>query len=77
MRYQRAISITQRHIRLLRLIRKGTFSAQALATKLGVSEQTIYRDIQSLRHRGHEIESRRSPEHWAYLLSANPLEKEA
>ena len=68
MRYDKALAITERHGKLLKLLRKNSFSAPALAKKLGVSDQTIYRDIESLRRRGCQIESRRDADHWAYLL---------
>ena len=78
MRYLRAWAITSRHRRLIRLIRKGTFSARALAARLAVSEQTIYRDIESLRDRGYVIEPHRYANHWAYMLVADrPLGKGA
>jgi predicted DNA-binding transcriptional regulator YafY len=78
MRYDKVHAITHRHGRLIKLIRKGTFSARTLANKLAVSEQTIYRDIDSLRKRGYVIESHRRTDHWAYLLIAHrPLEKGA
>ncbi len=71
MRYHKVHAITDRHGRLVRLIRKGTFSARALAHKLAVSEQTIYRDIDSLRERGYVIEPHRFADHWAYMLIAD------
>lgn len=72
MRYDRALAITRRHSRLIRMIRKGTSSAKSLAGKLAVSEQTIYRDVDFLKHRGYSIRSVRHTDGWAYHLLAEP-----
>jgi predicted DNA-binding transcriptional regulator YafY len=70
MRYQKAIAIAARHKRLLALIRSGNFSCQSLAKSLDVSDQTIYRDIDFLKQRGHSIRSTKHADHWAYELLA-------
>lgn len=72
MRYDRAIAITDRHNRLIELIRSGGFSSPALAEKLSVSEQTIYRDIDFLKQRGYSIRSEKHADGWAYHLLAEP-----
>jgi DeoR/GlpR family transcriptional regulator of sugar metabolism len=72
MRYQKSIAISSRHKKLLALIRSGNFSCQTLAKKLDVSEQTIYRDIDFLKQRGHFIRSIKRADGWAYELSAEP-----
>jgi predicted DNA-binding transcriptional regulator YafY len=70
MRYQKAIAISSRHKKLLALIRSGSFSCQTLAQKLDVCEQTIYRDIDFLKHCGHPIRSIRHADGWAYEFLA-------
>jgi predicted DNA-binding transcriptional regulator YafY len=72
MRYDRSIAISDRLRRLVRLIRTGNFSSPALAQKLAVSAQTIYRDIDFLRVQGYVIESVRRSGGWAYQLLAEP-----
>ena len=49
MRYGRSLTIAGRHHKLIELIRAGEFSSPALAKRLKVSEQTIYRDIDFLK----------------------------
>ena len=68
MRYDQLLAIASRHERLLRLIRNGTFSSSGLATKVGVSEQTIYRDIEFLKKQGHKIKAVRVFRSWSYRL---------
>ncbi len=68
MRYDQLLAIASRHERLLRMIRKGNFSSSGLATKVGVSEQTIYRDIEFLKKQGHKIKAIRISRSWAYRL---------
>lgn len=70
MRYERLAAIGKRHDQLLALIQEGTHSSPHLARQLGVSEQTIYRDILFLKRQGHSITSVRLPSHWAYQLNA-------
>jgi DeoR/GlpR family transcriptional regulator of sugar metabolism len=81
MRYRRSLAITSRHDRLIELIRSGEFSSPDLAKKLKVSEQTVYRDIDFLKQRGHVIRSEKHADGWAYHLLAEPAtvstEKEA
>jgi biotin operon repressor len=72
MRYGRSLAITGRHHRLIELIRAGEFSSPALAKRLKVSEQTIYRDIDFLKQRGYSIRSKRHSDGWAYHLLAQP-----
>lgn len=68
MRYERSFAINKRHEALLTLIHRGAYSSPSLAENLGVSEQTIYRDILFLRRQGHSIESIRLSKGWAYQL---------
>lgn len=70
MRYDRSTAIIKRHQELLSLIRQGTYSSPQLAKALGVSEQTIYRDILFLKRHGHRIRSVRLLASWAYKLNA-------
>ena len=72
MRYRRSLAITNRHDRLIELIRSGEFSSPDLAKKLKVSEQTIYRDIDFLKQRGYVIQSEKHADGWAYHLLAEP-----
>ena len=72
MRYGRSLTIAGRHHKLIELIRAGEFSSPALAKKLKVSEQTIYRDIDFLKQRGYSIRSKRHAGGWAYHLLAQP-----
>jgi predicted DNA-binding transcriptional regulator YafY len=72
MRYGRSLAIACRHGKLIELIRSGEFSSPGLARKLKVSEQTIYRDIDFLKHRGYSIRSERHADCWAYHLLAEP-----
>ena len=73
MRYQRSLAIASRHDKLIGLIRAGEFSSPNLAQELHVSEQTIYRDIESLKERGYSIRSVRLAKGWAYKLLGAPL----
>ena len=66
MRYQKTLSIQSRHDRLLKLMRTGKFSSPDLAEKLGVSEQTIYRDVDFLKKQGHSIRPEKHADGWAY-----------
>jgi biotin operon repressor len=72
MRYGRSLAIASRHDRLIELIRSGEFSSPDLATKLEVSEQTIYRDIDFLKQRGYSIRSKKHANGWAYHLLVTP-----
>lgn len=71
MRYEKTLSIQGRHARLLKLVGKGKFSSPNLAQKLGVSEQTIYRDIDFLRTQGHRIRAEKHSDGWAYHLDSD------
>lgn len=68
MRYKRFLAITNRLKELLALVRRGNYSCRSLAEKLGVSEQTVYRDILFLKREGHPIHSVRLSDRWAYRL---------
>lgn len=72
MRYERLLAISRRHSRLVDLIQAGRHSSRSLATRLKVSEQTIYRDVDSLKERGYTIRAVRLAEGWAYQLFAGP-----
>ncbi len=72
MRYERALAISERHERLIDLIRTGEYSTPTLAEKLCVSEQTIYRDIDHLKKNGYSIRSQKHADGWAYHLLAEP-----
>lgn len=72
MRYERAFAIPDRHDRLIELIRAGGYSTPALAERLGVSDQTIYRDIEHLKKSGYTIRSQKHSSVWAYHLLAEP-----
>ncbi|RIK66937.1 MAG: sugar metabolism transcriptional regulator [Planctomycetota bacterium] len=69
MRYEKTLAITNRLKSLLVLIRRGTYACRTLAERLGVSEQTVYRDIVFLRKQGHSIHSVRLSNRWAYRLN--------
>ena len=69
MRYLRSLAIMRRLDDLLALIRRGSYSSPALAEKLSVSEQTLYRDILFLKRQGHLIRSVKVSTNWAYQMS--------
>lgn len=50
-----------RRDRLLNLLHRGATTVPAVATKLGVSERTVYRDISVLRVAGHDIQATPGP----------------
>lgn len=68
MRYDRSMAIKRRHEDILSLVRNGAHSSRRLADELGVSEQTIYRDIVFLKANGHRIDAVRRAKGWAYQL---------
>ena len=72
MRYERSLAIAGRLENLLELIRAGTFSTPMIASRLQVCDQTVYRDVLSLKQRGYKIRSRRTPDGWAYQLLGEP-----
>lgn len=74
MRYERSLTITKRLSDLLRLIGCGQYSASGLAKQLGVSEQTVYRDIAFLRRQGHPIRARKRSASWVYQVSREATE---
>jgi biotin operon repressor len=73
MRYEKSLAIQSRHDWLVELIRTGKFSSPDLAQKLGVSEQTIYRDIDFLKKRGYSIRPEKHADGWAYHLLDEPV----
>lgn len=72
MPYARLETITARLHELLVLVRSGRYSTPELARRLGVSEQTVYRDILSLKERGYRINAVRRKYAWAYRVSGEP-----
>ena len=72
MRYERSLAIAGRLEKLIDLIRAGSYSTPMLAGKLGVSEQTVYRDILHLKQRGYSIRSDKHPTGWAYRFLSDP-----
>jgi DeoR/GlpR family transcriptional regulator of sugar metabolism len=66
MRYERLGAISRRHQALLALIQKGSYSSLRLAEELGVSAQTVYRDVLFLKRQGYPIKSVRVLGSWAY-----------
>jgi len=66
MSYDQLANIVNRHSRLMELVREGTHSTPSLSEQLGVSEQTIYRDINYLKKNGHAIKAVRVSLGWAY-----------
>ena len=72
MRYERSLAVTDRLEKVTDLIRTGQFSTPALAVKLAVSEQTVYRDITFLKRRGYLIRSVKLSAGWAYRLLSEP-----
>jgi|WetSurMetagenome_2_1015567.scaffolds.fasta_scaffold1049582_2 biotin operon repressor len=68
MRYERSLAVTKRLDDILALIKCGAYSSPTLAEKLGVSEQTVYRDIVCLKRQGHQIRSVKRSANWAYQL---------
>jgi biotin operon repressor len=72
MLYEQSLTIERRLHKLLCLIRSGSHSAPALASKLGVSEPTVWRSIAALRQRGYSIRSVKQSKHWAYELLSEP-----
>ena len=71
MRYDQSHAVANRHEALLSFINSGSYSSPILAKKLGVSEPTVYRDIQFLKRQGYSIESVRLSDHWAYRIAAS------
>ena len=73
MRYERSFAIAgRRHGKLIELIRTGEFSTPALAERLGVSEQNVYRDVLFLKQRGYVIRAVKHSAGWAYQLRDEP-----
>lgn len=70
MRYERSLAVAKRLEDLLALIKAGIYSSPMLSEKLGVSEQTVYRDILCLKRQGHPIRSVKHASRWAYELGA-------
>lgn len=76
MRYDRSMAIKRRHEGILSLVRDGAHSSRGLAAELGVSEQTIYRDILFLKTSGHRIDAVRRAKGWAYKLLSNAQQRD-
>lgn len=76
MRYERSLAISKRHKNLLALIRQGAHSSPSLAEELGVSEQTVYRDILFLKTQGYLIKAVRLSANWAYKLLPNKNQRQ-
>jgi biotin operon repressor len=72
MRYERSLAVTNRLQKLAEFIRMGDYSSPALAVKLAVSEQTVYRDITFLKQHGYRIRSVKLSAGWAYRLLSEP-----
>jgi biotin operon repressor len=72
MLYERTVGITRRHREILRLVRSGEFSTPDLAKELGVSDQTVYRDILHLKRSGFVIRPQRHSDGWSYVLVSEP-----
>jgi biotin operon repressor len=72
MRYERSLAIAGRLEKLVEMIRTGEYGTPALAEKLGVSDQTIYRDILYLRQHGYTINATKHSSGWTYGLTADP-----
>tara|TARA_A100001391_G_scaffold151078_1_gene108633 strand:+ start:143 stop:388 length:246 start_codon:yes stop_codon:yes gene_type:complete len=68
MRYDQLSEIQSRHSRLIELVREGEHSTPYISSSLGVSEQTIYRDIDYLRKSGVAIKAVRVERNWAYRI---------
>jgi DeoR/GlpR family transcriptional regulator of sugar metabolism len=73
MRYDRSLAVADRLDSLISLIRSGAYSTQVLAQRLGVSEQTVYRGIQSLKRRDYVVRSAKQASGWAYRLEVEPV----
>lgn len=74
MRYNQLATISDRHAKLMVLIREGTHSTPGLSKQLGVSEQTIYRDVEYLKQNGYAIKAVRVARGWAYRLEESDEE---
>jgi DeoR/GlpR family transcriptional regulator of sugar metabolism len=72
MLYDQTVAISRRHQRLVWLVRSGGFSTPTLAKELGVSDQTVYRDILHLKRSGYVIRPQRRGGGWAYVLVSEP-----
>ncbi|MHC5540637.1 HTH domain-containing protein [Singulisphaera rosea] len=72
MRYERSLAVAGRLESLLELVRAGGYSTPAIAAKLEVCDQTVYRDILFLKQRGYKIRSRKHSSGWAYELFDEP-----
>ena len=67
MQYRKYLEIEQRLDKVLKLIRRGQFSATATRAELGVPVPTISRCVQPWRERGHEIRSEAGDGGWRYM----------
>lgn len=77
MRYERSLAVAGRLESLLELVRAGGYSTPAIAAKLEVCDQTVYRDILFLKQRGYQIRSRKHSNGWAYELIDGPADAPA
>lgn len=68
MRYEQLSEISSRHNRLIEMVREGEHSTPYISSRLGVSEQTVYRDIDYLRKSGVAIKAVRIDRVWAYRI---------
>ena len=71
MRYERSLAVANRLESILELAREGGYSTPAIAARLEVCDQTVYRDILFLKQQGHKIRSRKHSSGWAYELSVD------
>jgi len=69
MPFERSLEIERRLDSVLHLIRRGGYSAPALAKEVGVSIPTISRCITALRARGHPIRAEKHDDGWRYVLA--------
>ena len=74
MRYERTLAVAKRLEDLLALVQDGIYSSPMLAEKLGISEQTVYRDILCLKQLGHSVRSVKHSSHWAYEIAKSEQE---
>jgi len=73
MRYARSLAIAKRLEDLLALIKRGSYSSPAIAKKLRVSEQTVYRDVLCLKRQGHPVRAVKKSSGWAYQLGPTEM----
>ena len=64
MPFERSLEIERRLETVLRLIRRGGYSAPMLAEEVSVSIPTISRCVTALRERGHDIRAEKHGDGW-------------